>query len=195
MITIHISRRVIVILAALGAIFALGAASCDSSQQQAQRDENGQQAAVSGQLLKNQPIPNIPYSQVRANLGQIEVAQAQGVQSTTFFFHTGDPDPIRTCPSIGVPVPNTASLSNPEQAYWGCGGSAVVGQMDPNGIYVPEASSGTYVMCTDAAGTPTLTYWEGDVESEMGPAVWDKATHSIKPTGPSTFHFTTKQGQ
>jgi hypothetical protein len=32
MITIHISRRVIVILAALGAIFALGAASCDSSQ-------------------------------------------------------------------------------------------------------------------------------------------------------------------
>jgi hypothetical protein len=96
MITIHISRRVIIILAALGAIFALGAASCDSSQEQAQRDENGQQAAVSGQLLKNQPIPNIPYSQVRANLGQIEVAQAQGVQSTTFFFHTGDSDPIRT---------------------------------------------------------------------------------------------------
>ncbi|MEK6443714.1 hypothetical protein [Pseudonocardia sp. T1-2H] len=172
-----------------------GAASCDGTSS-GQKAENGQQAGITGQLVTNQPIPNIGYSQVRQNLIEIETAQAKGVLTTTFFFNQGVPDPIRTCSSIGVPIPNTASLSNPEQAispYGGSSGTVTVGQMDPNGVYAPQSSSGTYVMCVDGSGKPVATYWEGYVETEFEPAVWDTATHSIKATGPATFAFTAAQ--
>lgn len=187
MIRSHLGR-VAVAVAAL----ALTLSAC-SSTTSGQRAENGQQDSITGQLVTNQPIPNVTYSQARQNLIEIETAQAKGVQTTTFFFNQGVADPVRSCPSIGVPIPNTASLSNPERVMWGSSGaSGVVSQMDPNGIYAPQGSQGTYVMCVDGTGAPTATYWEGYVETEFGPANWDQGSHQIKPTGPSTFTFSGK---
>lgn len=176
------------LLAMLGIIFA-SADSCDSQQGQAQRDENAAAGAGLGQILKNQPPPLITHSQIRATLGEIEKMQADGTQTTSFFMHIGVPDPVASCPSIGMPVPNTASLTNPSQVQWGSGGGSTVGQMDPNGIYVPESSSGTYVLCIGADGKANAFYWEGDVLTVSGPAEWDKGAHQVKITGAPTFKF------
>jgi hypothetical protein len=177
------------LIAVLGIVFA-SADSCDSQQTEARQAENAAAGAGLSEIVRNQPPPVITHSQIRATLGEIEKAQADGVQTTSFFMHIGVPDPINTCPSIGMPVPNTASLTNPQQTVWASGGGATVGQMDPNGIYVPESSSGTYVLCIGPDGKAIATYWEGDVLTAAGPAVWDKAGHTVKQTGAPSFAFT-----
>jgi hypothetical protein len=161
------------------------------------RVEAGQQADITGALVGHQPIPDVGgYSQMRQNLIEIERAEALGVQTTSFMFNRASPDPIQSCPSIGVPIPNTASLSNPHQVVWGNGGgSGVVDQMDPNGIYVPASSSGTFVQCVGPDGHVAPAYAEGEVQSVFGPATWDRATHSIVLTGPSTFKFSASKGK
>src|SRR5262249_11308948 len=135
--------------------------------------------------------------QMRQNLVEIETAQAKGVQTTSFFFNQGVVDPFLSCPSIGVPIPNTSSLSNPIQVerHGGDGGGNVgIGQMDPNGTYGPNGSTGTYVMCIDATGTPYAQYWEGFVSTVFAPAKWNMATHQLELTGPASFKFSKKQG-
>jgi hypothetical protein len=176
------------LLLIFGVIFA-SADACDSSQQQAQRDENAAAGAGLGPLLKNQPIPAFQTSQARQNLIEIETMQAQGTQSTSFFMHTGNPDPVNECRSVGMPVPNTTSLSNPSQVVWGSGGGATVGQMDPIGTYVPESSSGTYVICIGPDGKAVAVYWEGDVLAVAGPATWDRGQHKMVQTGAPSFKF------
>jgi hypothetical protein len=164
-----------------------GLGSMDANQQ-----ESAQQRDDAASLEQSQPIPHYDYSQIRATAIDAETISAEGTQTTSFFFQMGNPDPIFSCPSLGEPVANTASLSNPDQVVTQDGkgnsftGSATIGQMDPNGIYAPAASSGTYVVCVAANGGKYLQYWEGDVMTVTALAVWDEATHSLKVTGAPT---------
>jgi hypothetical protein len=179
------------ILAAVAACCLL--AACDSTPS-ATRAEGQAQQGVSQQLVQNQPIPGIRYSQMRQNLVEIEEAEAKGVQTTTFMFGGFFSDPVQVCPSIGVPIPNTASLSNPDQPlYAGYHDSAVIAQMDPNGVYAPSSSSGTFVQCVGGNGQVEPVYAEGVVHSVFGPATWDYTHHAVVMTGPASFKFTAGQ--
>ena len=162
---------------------------------QAQEDKQQRQSTES--LVNNQPLPHFNYSQARQNFIELETAMATGVQSTSFFFNQGAVDPIDTCPSIGVPIPNTASLSNPQQVVtdhnqYG-GGNVAIGQMDPIGIYVPSSSTGTFVVCVDAQGKAYANYWEGFVKTVFAPAKWNEQTHKVELVGPPSFAFSTKK--
>lgn len=172
---------------------ACGASSCDNNgQAAAQKSENSQQQQDTGSLVTDQPIPHFNYSQIRQTLIDAETITANGTQTTSFFFQMGSPDPIFSCPSLGEPVANTAQLSNPQQVVTqddqgnGFTGAATKGQMDPNGIYAPTASSGTYVICVNGSGAKYMQYWEGDVMTVTSAATWDRATHSLNVTGAPT---------
>jgi hypothetical protein len=152
-----------------------------------QAQENSQQQADTAALEASQPLPHYNYSQIRQTLIDAETISANGTQTTSFFFQMGNQDPVYSCPSLGEPVANSSSLSNPQQVVGTGNYNAVTtGQMDPDGIYTPVSSSGTYVICLSASGQPYLDYWEGDVFTVSGAAEWDTATHSIKVTGAPT---------
>lgn len=156
----------------------LGIAACNGSngtKHQANTIESQQQAALSLHYDQVQPVPFFNYSQYRKTLTEVEAIQALGTQTTSFFFNMGVAQPIFECPSLGMPVPNTASLTNPLQATWndnGTNGNAgvAIGQLDPNGIYAPASSSGTNVVCVNSAGQPYIQYWEGFVDTVSGAA-------------------------
>lgn len=135
------------------------------------------QAVTDGQLdryQKNQPVPGYDYSQYRQTLIDVLGAQVHGVATTTFFFNLGVAEPVKSCPSIGFPIPSTAQLTNPNQMVGNRdGGYTTLDQAEPNGTYTGE-SSGTYVVCVAAGGKRFVTYWEGNVLAEGGPAKWDK---------------------
>ena len=181
-------------LAGLAVIAALGLsiAGCTSnpSAPSGQQQENRAQQQDTTSLVNDQPIPHFNYSQIRQTLIDAETISADGTQTTSFFFQMGDPDPVFSCPSLGMPVANTAQLSNPQQVVhdsYPTGGAALtVGQMDPNGIYAPAASTGTYVICVNSSGASYLQYWEGDVMTVTSAATWDSATHTLKVTGAPT---------
>lgn len=160
---------------------------------------NAAESATSRQDLSTyeqvQPAPHFPYSDIRQTMIDVQASQALGEQTTSFFFNMGSQDPYFTCPSKGDPVPNTSQLTNPDQTetWWGGGRTpddvAVVGNIDPNGIYAPTASDGTNVMCLTTSGTSYLVYAEGPVTTINAPAHWDYGKHqpviSGAPTMPS----------
>lgn len=153
--------------------------------------ENNQQQQDTKSLVSNQPIPHFNYSQIRQTLIDAEQIASNGTQTTSFFFQMGDPDPVFSCPSLGMPVANTAQLSNPQQVtpdpYGGNPqGGQVVSQMDPDGVYAPSASTGTYVICVNGSGAKYLEYWEGDVMTVAAGASWNYSTHKLSVTGQPT---------
>lgn len=149
------------------------------------------QANIENEYSKAQPVPALTNSQVRQNLIEIQEAVAEGVDTTSFFFNLGAVDPVKTCPSIGVPIPSTAQLTNPEQVIekgQHDDGSVTIPQMDPTGIYSGD-SEGTYVLCIDARGNPYVSYFEGFVMTEFAPAKWNRETHETELLGSSSWEF------
>jgi hypothetical protein len=190
-----VNRKLILSGTALVAVTALTVSGCNGSkhpQSTGQKLENQQQAKDTTSLVQNQPVPGFNYSQVRQNLKEVETAEANGVQTTSFFFNQGVQDPIMTCPSIGAPIAHTAQLTNPSQVvhdnYKSSGSVLTTEQMDPTGIYTGD-SDGTYVICVDAQGNAYANYWEGFVQTVFGNAVWDKTTHQVSLVGKPSFDF------
>jgi hypothetical protein len=185
---------VALVLAVVLGVVAVACTSQKPSQATGQAAENQQQAADTATLVNNQPLPHFPWSQIKQTLIEVETAQATSVQTTSFFFNQGVQDPFFVCPSIGFPIPNTASLSNPQQVQWRGGqygnAAAVVSQQDPTGIYTPTSSSGTFAVCVGADGKAFAKYWEGFVDTVTGPAKWNGTTHQEEMIGTSSFAFT-----
>lgn len=183
-------RRLALIVAAL--VVAVTACATEGRAQSAERSQQEQSSIA---MVNNQPLPVVTWSQLRQNLIEIEQSQATATQTTSFFFNQGIADPIWSCPSIGYAIPNTASLSNPTQVIWtgSNGGVATGGQMDPNGVYTPTSSTGTYVVCVDNAGRGYAAYWEGFVLTVSGPAAWDREKHTATLTGAPTAKFSTSR--
>jgi hypothetical protein len=164
-------------IAALAAAALLSVAACSQSQ----GGGAAQEAVQSGQIQNHYEQVQPPYeatgvSEYRANLNYAEASQVLGINTTSFFFNLGQNTPFFSCPSHGGAVPNTAQLTNPQQVQPdpnASAGSVLIGNMDPNGVYSPTASSGTYVMCVNSAGQEYLVYWEGDVLQVNGNATWN----------------------
>jgi hypothetical protein len=168
------------------ALIVLGLAACQSGTS-GQALENQQQKNDTATYEQNQPIPHFQTSQIRATLTEVEAIQALGSQTTSFFFNQGVADPIFSCPSLGMPVPSTAQLSDPDQVIGtGSNNAVTVGQMDPNGIYSPTDSTGTNVLCLNSSGQPYIQYWEGYVDAVSGAASWDSSTHQVHVIGQPT---------
>lgn len=187
-----------IVLVACSVALMLPLAACHGAQtSNGQAKENKAQAADTTTLITNQAPPGFNYSQIRQNLIDIETAEANGAQSTSFFFNYAERDPYMVCPSIGAPIPITVSLTNPSQVTWGANnaGPAVTDQMDPNGIYSPKSGQGTWVLCIGANGKIVPQYAEEIVHSVFAPAVWDEANHQISIIGPASVNFSAGKGK
>jgi hypothetical protein len=186
------SRRILTIAA-----LALVAAGCSSTASSAQQQDRQAMADIAGRLQNAQPIPAFPWSQYRQTIIDAETAQANGTQTTSFWFArgaAGQGTPIGSCPSLGFPVPASAQLSNPESPIWrsdnSAAGGVTVGQMEPNGVY-SGPTDGTYVVCAGQGGKPYLAYVEADVITVGGPAEWKDGR--VQLTGDPTIKPGTKQ--
>lgn len=156
-------------------------AGCDSSSVTKDRAVS---EALADRYLNAQPIPEFGWSQYRQTIIDAETAQANGTQTTSFWFSRGaggQGTPIGSCPSLGFPVPASAQLSNPDRAV---ANGAVIGNIEPNGVYT-GATDGTYVVCAGTGGKPYLVYVEADVITIGGPAEWRDG--KVQPTGDPTI--------
>lgn len=188
--------RKIAATAVTAAALGLGLAAC-SHGPNAQQREQQQQTQDTQALDNNQPLPHYTWSMERQILIDAENASAFGTQSTSFFFIQGVRDPVFVCPSLGLGVPDTAQISNPSQiapisGKWG-GGATTLPQEDPYGIYTPPVSEGTFVVCVGSGGKPYLHRAEEFVDTVLGPARWDSATHTEVVTGAPSYHVKVKR--
>lgn len=138
--------------------------------------ENTNSGAIATHFNLVQP-PYTPTgkSVYRENLNDAEASQVLGLNTTTFFFQQGRQDPFFWCPSRGGAVPNTAELTDPQYVEPdpnASAGSVIISNMDPNGVYSPSSSQGTYVSCYDNAGRVFQVYSEPDVVQISAAATW-----------------------
>lgn len=189
-------RKYLKVVIALVFIVALAAACEDGDPENASsRDEHTAQSQLA-RYQEAQPAPEFDWSQVRQNLIEIETAQVQSTQTTTFFFNQGTDAPIGQCPSIGYPIPTTNQLTNPSQVVEvdtpGQGGAAVTtGQIEQTGVFTGD-STGTYVMCVNGNGEAYAFYWEGFVAAVSGAAEF--ANGEIRLIGDPSFDFSEREG-
>lgn len=184
-------KPTIALAAAAAALCAVLAGCAGSSTTTGAQQEQQDSQSIEKSFLANQPPPHFNHSDIRATAISIEAIQALGEQTTSFAFQQGDPNPIWSCPSLGEPVASTTQITNQQQVLkttipYREGAAVPIGNMDPNGIYAGD-STGTYVLCVNAGGTPYAEYWEGNVDSVSGPAHWDSGTHQIVVTGQPTM--------
>jgi hypothetical protein len=178
------------------AFLVVGLAACGGhSSTSGQKSENAQQSQDTTNLESSQPLPTVYYSQERANLEDIELAEVNDVRTTSFVLGNNGDVLIYSCPSIGFGIPDSASLSNPEQVV-GLGNynAVTTGQMDPTGIYAPASSAGTWLICLTASGQPYINRFEPNVSTIGGPASWVQAPKNgqhIVSTGAPTALGTT----
>ena len=167
------------ILAAIPvAVLIVGVAAC-GGHNSGNSSESKQQAQDTTNLENSQPLPAVWYSQERQNLIDIELAEINDVRTTTFVTSFGHL--IWAGPTIGFGIPDSASLSNPLAPYTGDVNTGpdrpVVGQMDPNGIYAPASSAGTWVIALTVDGTPYIDRFEDNADTVGGPAEWSAARY------------------
>lgn len=72
------------------------------------------------------------------------------------------------CESIGYGLPYAVQFVNPKQIverrYYNNGRlPSVIPQADPNGLYMPDSLSATWVMCANDKGEPTPVYVESEI--------------------------------
>ena len=178
------SKKIVAALAAITAVALLS--GCTAQEKSLSRDNE----ATGNQLERyqaNQPVPAYDWSQYRQTVIDVLDAQVHGVATTTFFFNQGVAHPFKVCSSIGFPVPSTTQLTNPLQKI--PQHESVVALSEASGVYTGD-SSGTYVVCIDPNGVSYVTYWEGFVHTEGGPAYWDSEQEMVVLSGAPTVTST-----
>lgn len=179
----------------LGLASGLAACGIDSNSSAAGTSANASEQAAQGQdslnLDTNQPLHVYNYSQQKAVLQAAEDIEADGENTTTFFFNQGVQNPVFSCASRGISVPESDQLTNPSQVLPdpneqnqnnGNPGSVIVPQEDPNGLYGGD-TTGTYTICLDSKGQQYLMIWEGFDMTVSANAVWNTTTHSVQVLG------------
>lgn len=174
-------------LIALAATALLALTGC--AEGSATYDDKAQTNTQLNRYQDNQPVPLYDWSQYRQTVIDVQEAQVHGVATTTFFYNMGSNVPIKSCPSIGFPVPSTTQLTSPDQFHGSTG--AVTALMEASGVYTGD-STGTYVVCVSDVGTSYVTYWEGFVYVEGAPATYDAESGQITLTGVPTVTSTTQ---
>lgn len=179
------NRRTLALVPIAG-VAVLGLSACTNPGPSAAQNDQRVSNSLMETYQRDQPVPTGNYSEMRQTVIEVEQAEIKGTATTTFFL-SNDGKVIKSCPSIGYPVPATTQLTNPEQsqAHGQYGdGTITLPQPDPTGVYSGD-TSGTYVVCVQGDGTKRVDYWEGYVETEGGQASAD-ANGKIVDSGAST---------
>jgi len=131
----------------------------------------------------SQPVPLFDWSLERQLA--IELYQARNEKVATHTVWRADSGMIEgDCPSIGYHLPYDVQLTNPLRTAYTSGGSAVIEQAEPNGLFSSKATSATWVRCVTKVNGQVMespVYIEGKVTAYPYPLDVNYTTNRVKP--------------
>ena len=135
--------------------------------------EQAKQDVQMEQFLRNQPVPSFDWSLERHMLIQLYAARQKATNTYSVVQSEYTGKILWQCNSIGFPLPYSTQLTNPLQilrtADYQGGAAGVVAQQEPNGLFSPATSDGTWVPCVDEKGKITPVYEEKHVTVFLRP--------------------------
>lgn len=151
-------KKLIVLL-----LFPLFLFNCESPADSANRREREQVNRAQETMVRNQPPPVFDWSLERHLMTQLYRARNERMLTYTYVFNRNG-GLLFSCDSMGFPIPATTQLTNPQTLAWNAHGTSTVAQAEPNGLYAPPDTDGTYVMCLgDHQGVVEPVYIEDRV--------------------------------
>ena len=155
------------------ALVCMGNSSCDTNPDQTATKKEANIVAKQQDIYVNsQPPPVFDWSLERHLLTELYKARNNAVATYSYVRNQYTGKILSSCPSIGFPISAATQLTNPSVAEWHYSQgvwSAVLPQPEPNGLFTPAESRGTYVMCLNKDGKVTPRYYEEDVEAFVTP--------------------------
>ncbi len=167
------SNRLYYIALPIVALACMGNSGCDESPDQTATKKEANIVAQQQQIYVNtQPPPVFDWSLERHLMTELYKARNNAVATYSYVRNQYTGKILSSCPSIGFPISAGSQLTNPSVAEWHYGqgsASAVLPQPEPNGLFSPSTSRGTYVMCLNKDGKVEPRYYEEDVEAFVTP--------------------------
>lgn len=158
------NRIFILILTAL-ALVSMGNTSCEGNKNSAADNMAAHETAqMAAEAHRRTGMPNVVNFTEKRFVKQL--FELRDGEVTTFSYIVDLNGNLHfLCPSIGFGIPASIQFSNPERvaedhAHWGL----TLPQPEPNGLFMPEGLSATYVMCADPkGGDPRPVYVEPQI--------------------------------
>ena len=150
--------------ALLVVVLAVFLAACGQGNAAINKEAN-QTANQLEQYSNAQPVPVFEWSLERHIVIEIYRARNEAASTFSYVLNPYDNSIMFECASIGFPIPGGTQLTNPDQlTYRRQDGEVIEGtlpQMEPNGLYSPDTSAGTYISCVNEDGTvsPVFVEW------------------------------------
>jgi hypothetical protein len=168
------SKRFYLICLPVVAIACMGNSSCDSQVPATSVKQESNVVEKQQSIYVNaQPVPVFDWSLERHLMTELYKARNNAVATYSYVRNQYTGKILSSCPSIGFPISAATQLTSPSRTeeHYGQegGGNVIIPQPEPNGLFTPAESRGTYVMCLNKDGQVTPRYYEEDVEAYVTP--------------------------
>lgn len=138
------------ILALLGiAVVGMGASTCDVAPS-TDREQARQTQALQAEAQAQVGMPDVLNWTERRQMKDILELRDQPDLVTFTYIVNMDGELLPLCQSLGYGLPYSVQYTNPMSTRGSYqGGYEILPQPDPNGLYMPDGLSATWVLCVD----------------------------------------------
>ena len=127
------------------AMAAIGLAGCEESSTQQERHAQEQVSQQSNAMAGMPTIINFAEKKMMK-----DILELRDKMTPTYTYLAGEQQGVigeKVCDSLGYGLSGATQYTNPQKVTYNGNGNAVIAQADPNGLYSPTATEGTWVMC------------------------------------------------
>lgn len=142
--------------------FSLAFISCDDRQPTADEKDQAQQEQLLRDAQRETGMPAVPNHQEKKMLKMIyELRDNNKLINYAYLYNEMQGKLVFLGKCIGFAMPYATQYSNPQKLDWHqAGGYVSMPQAEPNGLFMPSAAEGTWVMLLDSKGDPHPVYLE-----------------------------------
>ena len=139
--------------------------SCGPVEETPDKKDARQQQKMLSEAQRETGLPAIHNFQEKKLLKQIyELRDNEKIVNYAYLYNEMQGKLVFIGKCIGYGIPYSTQYSNPQKVYHeGSQYGLILPQAEPNGLFMPAASDGTWVMLIDKEGTPHPVYIEPKV--------------------------------
>lgn len=133
-------KRFLLLLAIVSFVSSCGEESSDTKMAEAQE-------SIAAQANNEVGLPIIKHFAEKRTLKEILEMRDQEVATYTYYISEYDGKLHLLCQSIGFAISAATQYTNPQKIAGSAHYYAVIAQADPNGLFSPASTEGSYVRC------------------------------------------------
>jgi len=133
---------------------------------------NAQQEKLQKESVAEVGMPAITNFQEKKLAKMIyELRDTENIITYVYLLNSMTGKPVYLGKAVGFGLPYSVQFTNPEAIKGHSSAPVTVPQADPNGLFMPEGLSATWIMMLDEKGEPHPTYIESDVIVSVFPLI------------------------